>query len=205
MEKAEMLRKLGVEPAVVDVFDADSLRRAMLEARPEIVIHQLTDLPAGLAADKMAEGLVRNARVRDEGTRNLVSAAVAAGAKRMVAQSIALIYAEGTLPHGEADPLIPDTDPVWGGTVKGVLSLEQQVLHAPLEGVVLRYGLLYGPGTGFDSPAAPGSVHADAAAKAAELAATRGAPGTYNIAEPGGPIAIEKAVHALGWDANWRA
>lgn len=203
--KAEMLRKLGVEPAVVDVFDADALRQALLEARPEIVIHQLTDLPAGLAADKMADGLVRNARIRDEGTRNLVSAAVAAGVKRMVAQSIALIYAEGPLPHSEADPLISASDPVWGGTVKGVLSLEQQVLQAPLEGVVLRYGLLYGPGTGFDSATAPGAVHVDAAAKAAELAVTRGAPGIYNIAEPGGPIAIEKAVRTFGWDANWRA
>lgn len=204
-EKAEMLRKLGVEPAVLDVFDADALRQAMLEARPEIVIHQLTDLPAGLAAEKMAEGLVRNTRVRDEGTRNLVSAAVAAGAKRMVAQSIALIYAKGPQPHSEADPLIPDSDPVWGGTVKGVLSLERQVLQAPLEGVVLRYGLLYGPGTGFDSPAALGAVHVDAAAKAAELAVTQGAPGIYNIAEPGGPVAIEKAIRAFGWDANWRA
>ena len=200
-----MLRELGVEPVVVDVFDADRLRTIMLEIRPEIVVHQLTDLPLGLAADKMAEALVRNARVRDEGTRNLVAAAIAAGARRMVAQSIGLVYAEGPRPHGEADPLIADTDPVWGGTVKGVVSLERQVLLASFEGIVLRYGLLYGPGTGFDSPVAPGSVHVDAAAKAAELAVNRGEPGIYNIAEPDGTIDSDKAVRDFGWDANWRA
>ncbi|MDE3165267.1 MAG: NAD(P)-dependent oxidoreductase [Acidobacteriota bacterium] len=202
--RTAMLRELGVEPVVIDVFDGDALRNIMLEVRPEIVIHQLTDLPPGLAADKMTEALVRNARVRDEGTRNLVAAAVAAGARRMVAQSIALIYAEGPLPHGEDDPLIPGTDPVWGGTVKGVVSLERQVLQAKLEGIVLRYGLLYGPGTGFDSPPAPGAVHVDAAAKAAELAVNRGEPGIYNIAEADGTIACDKAVRAFGWDAGAR-
>ncbi|MCZ2149765.1 MAG: NAD(P)-dependent oxidoreductase [Bryobacterales bacterium] len=202
--KTAILRELGVEPVVVDVFDGDALRKIMLEVRPEIVIHQLTDLPPGLAADKMTEALVRNARVRDEGTRNLVSAAVAAGARRMVAQSIALVYAAGPLPHGEADPLIAAADPAWGGTVKGVVSLERQVLEAPFEGIVLRYGLLYGPGTGFGSPAAPGSVHVDAAAKAAELAVNRGEPGVYNIAEGDGAIANDKAVRAFGWDERWR-
>lgn len=204
-EKTEMLRKLGVEPVVLDVFDAEALRRAVLESKPEIVIHQLTDLPPGLATDQMPEALVCNARIRDEGTRNLVAAAVAAGAKRMIAQSIAMVYAEGPLPHREEDPLIPVTDPDRGGTVKGVLSLERQVLNAPLEGIVLRYGLLYGPGTGFESVTGPGAVHVDAAAKAAELAVTRGAPGIYNIAEPDGTIAIDKAVRAFGWDAGWRA
>jgi len=200
-----MLRELGVEPVVVDVFDADRLRTIMLEIRPEIVLHQLTDLPLGLAADNMAEALVRNARVRDEGTRNLVAAAIAGGARRMVAQSIALVYAEGPLPHGQADPLIAETDAMWGGTVQGVVSLERQVLQSSFEGIVLRYGMLYGPGTGFDSPVAPGSVHVDAAAKAAEIAVNRGEPGIYNIAEPDGTIDSEKAVRAFGWDANWRA
>jgi nucleoside-diphosphate-sugar epimerase len=181
------------------------------EYRPAVVIHQLTDLPPGLAAGQMTEALVRNARLRDEGTRHLISAAVAAGATRLIAQSIALVYAPGPpppLPHTESDPLIPDTDPVWGGTVKGVVSLERQVLTAPPPlgaGIVLRYGLLYGPGTGFDSPTAPGAVHVDAAAQAARLAVTRGAPGIYNVAEPAGPIDSEKAIRTFGWDPNWRA
>lgn len=203
--KAPMLREMGVEPVVIDVFDADALRDIMRKLRPEVVIHQLTDLPPGLDPSKMTEALVRNARVRDEGTRNLVAAAVEAGAKRMIAQSIAFVYAEGPLPHSEDDPLMTDTDPAFGGTVRGVKSLESQVLAAPLDGIVLRYGLLYGPGTGFDSPAGPGSVHVNAAAKAAELAVTRGAPGIYNIAEADGSVSSEKAARLLGWDANWRA
>ncbi len=71
-DKAPLLREMGVEPVVVDVFDAQALRDAVAGHRPEIVIHQLTDLPFALDASKMAEALVRNARLRDEGTRNLV-------------------------------------------------------------------------------------------------------------------------------------
>lgn len=203
-DKAPMLREMGVEPVVIDVFDAEALRDIVAKLQPEIVIHQLTDLPPGLDPDKMAEALVRNARIRDEGTRNLISAAAHAGAKRMIAQSIAFLYAEGPLPHSEDDPLIADTDPVLGGTVRGVVSLERQVLEAPFDGIVLRYGLLYGPGTGFDAAAGPGPVHVDAAAKAAELAVTRGVPGIYNVVEADGSVSSAKAVRLLGWDAGWR-
>jgi len=204
-EKAPLLREMGVEPVVVDVFDARALREVVADHQPEIVIHQLTDLPFALDAARMTEALVRNARLRDEGTRNLVEAAVQAGAGRLIAQSISFIYADGTLPHGEDAPLLPETHPVYGGTVTGVLRLERQTLEAPLEGIVLRYGLFYGPGTGFDAPIAPGSVHVDAAARAAELALTRGSPGIYHVAEPGGPVSSEKACRVLGWDAGWRA
>lgn len=204
-EKLPLLRTLGIEPVVLDVFDAAALHDAVIKARPQIMIHQLTDLPPGLDPDQMPAALVRNARLRNEGTHNLIAAAVAAGVKRLIAQSIAFVYAEGPLPHREEDPLLPESDPAYGGTVRGVQSLERQVLEAPLEGIILRYGFLYGPGTGFDAPAAPGSVHVDAAAKAAELAITRGERGIYNIAEPGGPIAIEKAINLLKWNADWRA
>jgi nucleoside-diphosphate-sugar epimerase len=204
-EKVPALRALGVEPVVVDVFDAAALRRVVGDLRPEVVIHQLTDLPHALEASRMAEALPRNARLRDEGTRNLVAAAVAAGARRLVAQSIAFVYADGPTPHREEDPLLADTDPIYGETVRGVKSLERQVLGAPLDGIVLRYGFFYGPGTGFDAPVAPGSVHVDAAARAAELALSRAAPGVYNVAESGGPMSSEKAIRTLGWDASWRA
>ena len=84
----------------------------------------------------------------------------------------------------ETDSLLPLTHPAYGETVQGVLSLERQVIEAPLEGLVLRYGLIYGPGgTGFDAPIAAGSVHVDAAAKAAKLAVTRGERGIYNVGE----------------------
>jgi nucleoside-diphosphate-sugar epimerase len=147
---------------------------------------------------------VRNARLRDEGTRNLIAAAVHAGAKRLIAQSIAFIYADGSKPHQETDPLLPVTHPVYGETVQGVLSLERQVMEAPLDGIVLRYGLFYGPGTGFAAPIAPGSVHVDAAAKAAELAVTRGQRGLYNVTETDGTASSERAIQAFGWDAGWR-
>lgn len=204
-DKAALLRDMGVEPVVVDVFDAPALRSVMAELKPEIVIHQLTDLPHALEASKMTAALVRNARLRDEGTRNLVEAAVLAGAKRLIAQSISFIYAEGPLPHREEDPLLPETHPTYGETVHGVARLEQQVLSAPLDGVVLRYGLFYGPGTGFDAPIAPGSVHVCAAAKAAQLAITRAVPGIYNVAENDGAVVTEKATRILGWDAAWRS
>jgi nucleoside-diphosphate-sugar epimerase len=202
--KVSQLRELGVKPFVVDVFDAVRLQALLTEIRPEIVIHQLTDLPYALEAGQMTAALVRNARLRDEGTRNLVTAAVHARARRLIAQSIAFIYAEGPKPHTESDPLLPTTHPVYGETVQGVLSLERQVLEAPLEGIVLRYGLLYGPGTGFAAPIAPGAVHVDAAAKAAELAVTKGQRGLYNVAETDGAASSEKAIRALGWDAGWR-
>jgi nucleoside-diphosphate-sugar epimerase len=202
--KVGQLAELGVEPVVVDVFDSAHLQRLLAEIRPQTVIHQLTDLPYALEASQMPAALVRNARLRDEGTHNLVAAALHAGAKRLIAQSIAFIYADGAKPHHETDPLLPVTHPVYGETVEGVLSLERQVTEAPLEGIVLRYGLLYGPGTGFTSPIAPGSVHVDAAAKAAELAVTKGQPGLYNVTETDGTTSSEKAIRAFAWDAGWR-
>lgn len=204
-DKAAELKKMGVEPIVVDVFDADALRHYLQEIRPEVVIHQLTDLPYALEASKMTEALARNARLRDEGTRNLVAAAVHVGARRMIAQSISFIYDEGATPHRETDPLLPATHPVYGETVQGVMRLERQVIEAPLDGIVLRYGLFYGPGTGFDAPIAPGSVHVDAAAKAAELAVTRGLRGIFNVAEADGSVSSDKAIQSFGWDSGWRA
>ena len=203
-ERAAELKKAGVEPVVVDVFDADALLNHLYEIRPEVVIHQLTDLPYALDASKMTAALARNARLRDVGTRNLIAAALHAGAVRLIAQSISFIYDEGPKPHREADPLLPVTHPVYGETVQGVLSLERQVTGAPLEGLVLRYGLIYGPGTGFDAAIAPGSVHVDAAAKAAELAVTRGERGIYNVTESDGATSSDKAIKAFGWDAGWR-
>jgi len=202
--KAGMLREMGVEPALIDVFDAGALRKVVADVQPEVVMHQLTDLPHALEASKMADALVRNARLREEGTRNLVSAAVAAGAKRLIAQSISFIYAEGPLPHREEDPLLPVSHPVYGETSRAVLSLERQVIAAPLVGAVLRYGLFYGPGTGFDAPIAPGSVHVDAAARAAVLAISRADRGIYNVAEADVSVSSDKATRVLGWDSSWR-
>jgi nucleoside-diphosphate-sugar epimerase len=204
-EKAEQLRAMGVEPTVVDVFDADALSRAATAARPEIVIHQLTDLPAGLDPSRMAEGRARNARIRDEGTRNLVSAAIAAGARQLVAQSIAWVYAPGPEPHVESDPLDVHAEGSQAVSVKGVVALENWTLNSPpLASIVLRNGRLYGPGTGVDAPPDPPSLHVDAAAYAALLALDHGVPGIFNIAEPNSYVATEKAEKELGWRADFR-
>ena len=204
-DKAAVLRSLGVEPVVVDVFDASALAAAIATARHEVVVHQLTDLPPGLDPALMAEATARNARIRDEGTRNLVGAAVRAGVRRFVAQSVAFAYAGARLPHNEDDPLAVDAEGRAGVSAPGVASLERHVLEAPLIGVVLRYGRLYGPGTGFDAPSGRAPLHVDAAAKAAALAVGNGPPGIYNVAEDDGAVTSEKAKRELGWTAGWRS
>src|SRR5690348_18149919 len=98
VQSGDALRALDAEYRAVDVFDADALRKAMVTTRPEIVIHQLTDLPSSLDPALMQAAISRNARIRDEGTRNLVAGAIAAGARRIIAQSIAWAYAPGTPP-----------------------------------------------------------------------------------------------------------
>jgi nucleoside-diphosphate-sugar epimerase len=203
-DKAEWLRKLGVAPVIVDVFDEAALHRVVAETRPEIVIHQLTDLPSGLDPVKMPEATLRNARIREIGTRHLVSAAVAAKARRLIAQSLAFAYAPGPLPYREDAPLNVDAPDRAGVNARGVASLEEQVLRAPLDGIVLRYGKFYGPDSGFDHPAKGGPLHVDAAADAARRAVTRGAGGVFNIAEDDGTVACSKAIQVLGWAADFR-
>lgn len=203
--KAAELQKLGATAVVVDAFDAPALLRAVEAARPDVIIHQLTDLSLIRDDTKAAEALARNSRIRTEGTRNLVTAAVGAHVRRMVAQSIVWVYAPGREPHVEDDSL----DVTAGGnravTVAGVVALEGAVLGAaPMEGVVLRYGWFYGPGTNEKALGSPG-VHVDAAARAAAIAVERGAPGIYNVCEPGPSVSIEKVRRELGWDPTYRA
>ncbi len=201
--KAEALRALGAEPVVVDVFDADALLRAVKAAAPDIVLHQLTDLAFAPGSPRYAEGLARNARLRVEGTRNLVAAAQSAGVKRLIAQSIAWIYAPASGLRVETDPL--DADPEKAGTIDAVRVLEEATLAMP-EGVVLRYGFLYGPGTWSpDKPIRPPAVHVDAAAQACVLALTQAKPGIYNIAEDDGYCSSDKAKRDFWFEAGFRA
>jgi nucleoside-diphosphate-sugar epimerase len=123
-DNAEFVRKLGARPVVVDVFDAEALAAAMLEAKPEIVMHQLTDLAAVQDPAKRSGVLVRNARIRDEGTRNLVAAARKAGARRLIAQSIAWAYAPGPRPYAEDHPLDLNAEGDRLVSVRGVEALE---------------------------------------------------------------------------------
>ena len=176
LEKAGSMETIGVRPVVVDAYDRDALIAAVGEAKPDVIVHQLTDLST---ADFAA-----TTRLRIEGTRNLVDAAMAVGVRRMIAQSLAIVYAPGEGPASEEDPLADDL-PAQRDTVKGVRSLEAAVGELP-EGVVLRYGLLYGPGTWYsrtgpfadavqrgERPAGNGVssfVHVEDAARAALLA-----------------------------------
>jgi len=204
-DNSEFVRKLGARPVVVDVFDAEALAAAMLEAKPEIVMHQLTDLAAVQDPAKRSGALARNGRIRDEGTRNLVAAARKAGARRLIAQSIAWAYAPGARPHREDHSLDLNAKGDRLVSVRGVEALEGQVLGAsPMEGVVLRYGRLYGPGSGADAPPSPPSVHVDAAAHAALLAIEHGEPGPFNVADPNDEASTVKARAVLGWRADFR-
>lgn len=203
--RTEVLRALGAEPVVVDVFDAPALARAVAAAAPQVVIHQLTDLAFAPGTPQYEEGLARNARLRIEGTPHLVDAAKAAGVRRMITQSIAFVYAPGDGARMETDPLDTSATGARKDTVDGVVALEQATLELP-EGIVLRYGFLYGPGTWFtDGKRSKPSLHVDAAAQAALLAVSHGKHGIYNIAEDDGAISSEKAKRDLGFDAGFRA
>jgi nucleoside-diphosphate-sugar epimerase len=205
-DRAEALRLLGAEPLVVDVFDADGLMRAVTVAAPDVIIHQLTDLPTAPGTPGFEESRSRNSRLRIEGTANLMKAAKAAGVRRVIAQSVAFAYAPSDRPHVETDPLAPPPGNEPYSTARGVVALETAVTGTPgIDGLVLRYGYLYGPGTwNAVAPAAP-AIHVDAAAHAALLAVSKGGPGIYNIAEDGEAVSGEKAKRELGFDAHFRA
>ena len=140
-DKAPKIESLGATPVVCDVFDAAALLDAVAAFAPDLVMHQLTDLPD--AIDQIPGYAGRNNRIRTEGTHNLLAAAAAAGASRFLAQSIAWT------PPGSGD---------------AVAEHERLVLDAG--GVILRYGQLYGPGTYYpDEPPAPPRIHVDDAAQ----------------------------------------
>jgi nucleoside-diphosphate-sugar epimerase len=203
-DKAMELERAGVSPAVLDVFDAQAVMAAVEAARPEVMIHQLTDLPHEFDEAGIVASYSRNARIRSEGTRNLLAAAQAASAARFIVQSIAFAYSPGWEPHPESDPLNL-ADPKRAVTVKGAADMEQQVLTASaLDGILLRYGLLYGPGTWYEASAPKPALHVDAAAQAALLAMTRGRAGIYNVADDDGVVSIAKARAELGFDPDFR-
>jgi nucleoside-diphosphate-sugar epimerase len=196
---AAQLAAMGATPVIADVFDTDKLDKLFARGNPEIVIHQLTAFGA-TDADPLAETI----RIRTEGTRNLVRAAKKSGARRFIAQSISFIckpVAAGLT--DEETPLYLDAPHAMRPLADAVADLERQTLaDNAMEGVVLRYGWFYGPGTNYDpADAIPraikkgrmpivgtGSgtysfVHVHDAALATMKALTRAAPGIYNIVD----------------------
>jgi len=176
----------------------------MIAARPDVVIHQLTGLSGGFGPAELRA----TARLRQVGTRHLVEAMRAAGVTRLVAQSGAWLYASGPTPHSEADPLRDPRAAPDDLTLPGIVTLERLTLATPLiEGVVLRYGFLYGPGTShLERESAPDPrVHVAAAACAAVLAVEAGKPGIYNIVDDEASASNRRAREVLGWTPSEEA
>ena len=197
--RADRIRAAGARAAVCDALDAPALQAAVAEAAPEVVVHQLTALPDRFEPRNSALYDATN-RVRREATRTLVEAARATGA-RVVCQSVAFSYAPVGGPiKTEDDPLFSDAPEPFGTAVATIAEMERRVLDA--DGVVLRYGWFYGPGTYYGADGSmtadvrrrrfpvvgPGTgissfIHTDDAAAATVAAVERGAPGVYNIVD----------------------
>ncbi|MDX6609291.1 MAG: hypothetical protein QOF85_1216 [Solirubrobacterales bacterium] len=203
-ERAAEIRAAGAAAVVCDVFDAMALDAAVREAAPEAVVHVLTALPPRLDYKAKEDPLAPTNRVRSEGTRNLIAAAKAAGARRIVAESVAFFYApEGDWVKSEEAPLFHDAPGMFGTAAAALADLERQVTGAErIEGVVLRYGWLYGPGTFFDREGSQTEdalkrrvpivgkgdgvfsfVQVEDAAAATVAAVEGGAPGVYNVVD----------------------
>jgi nucleoside-diphosphate-sugar epimerase len=202
-DRAAILGDLGAQGVVGDAFDRARLVELITGLEPEIVIHELTDLPKALNPRKIDRELVGNDRLRTEGTRNLVDAAQAGGVNRIIAQSVAFLYAPiGGMVKAEDDPLDVDGERSLRRTVRAVRDLEEAVLTTPgIDSIVLRYGYFYGPGTAYASdgsiagmvrrrafPIAGGGggvfsfVHLDDAAEAT-VRAISAPPGIYNVVD----------------------
>jgi nucleoside-diphosphate-sugar epimerase len=187
-----------------DVYDAETLQVSIAAAKPDVVIHELTDLPPNLDPRKMSEQAAGNDRIRTEGTRNLMAGALATGARRFIAQSIAFAYVPtGDRVKKEQDPLFDDAPWPWSRSVAALRKLEQTVTETEgVEGLVLRYGFFYGPGSGYAPDgyyagevrkrrfpiAGNGNgvfslIHVDDAASATVAAVERGDPGIYNVVD----------------------
>ena len=220
-EKAKALADEGVEPVIADVFDADAVATAIRKARPEVVIEQLTALPATYTREALSASAAFNRRIRLEGGANVLAAAQAAGVRRYLRQSIAFWAVPGPGLADEESPLAFDASPAVAADSRVVTELEQRLLGSrDIEGIALRYGFFYGPGTWFhpDGDVARqvreqqfpivGSgagvwswLHIEDAAIATAAAAERGNPGVYLIANDR-PLALRDWLPAFARYVN---
>jgi nucleoside-diphosphate-sugar epimerase len=218
-EKAQTLAAQGVEPAIADIFDPDAVKAAVIHAQPDVVIEQLTAYPKTYTRESMGAAAALNTRIRLEGSANVLAAAQAAGVRRYLRQSIAFWGIPGTGLADEKTPLAFDASPAVAADARIVTEIERRLLEAPnLEGITLRYGFFYGPGTWF---APDGDVaaqvrqqqfpivgngngvwswlHIEDAAIATVAAAEQGNPGIYLIADDR-PLAVREWLSAF---AHW--
>jgi nucleoside-diphosphate-sugar epimerase len=203
-DRATALRDAGVDAVVADAFDAEAVRSAVLAARPEVVVHQLTAIPDRLEPRRYTELLEPTNRLRRETIGPFARAAAEAGARRLIAQSVSfMLRPAGGWVKDETAPLWIDAPGGMRDAVDALRVVEDTTLGTDgLEGVVLRYGFFYGPGTTY----APGGyyaeevrrrrfpvvgdgsgrfsfIHVDDAAAATVLALDRGAPGVYHVTD----------------------
>jgi nucleoside-diphosphate-sugar epimerase len=210
--KQDLVRSLGARPVVADALDPDAVAQAVAASDPEVIVHELTALSGKVSArdmrhpERSAVATLTN-RLRTEATDHLLAAGRAVGARRFVAQSFgAFRWARTGGPvQSEADPLDPDPPAALRAPLVGILHVEQAVPAIEWgEGIVLRYGGFYGPGTSVS--AAPDAVmarlvrkrrfpilgdgdgiwshvHIEDAALATVAALDRGHPGVYNIVD----------------------
>lgn len=203
--KAALIRQLGAEPVIADGLDAASLHRAVEVAKPEVIVHEMTDLKGVADLRHFDRAFAVSNRLRTEGTDNLLAAAQQAGAKRVVAQSFCgWTYARvGSAIKSEDDRLDPAPPRELRRSLDAIRHLERAITGAPqIEGVVLRYGAFYGNDTGLfersfleqlglrrvpligDGNGWWSFIHIDDAAAATALAIERGRPGQiYNIVD----------------------
>ena len=202
--KAAEIRAAGAEAAIVDVLDSEALRAAVNEARPDVVINELTSLPHALDF-RDSETLAATNRLRREVGPELALMAAEAGAKRLIAQSVSFFYAPVGDPIKTEDaPLVklPPGSPMGGGP-PALKALEESTLGTRgVDGLVLRYGYFYGPGTYYSREGSSAAdvrrrrfpivgkgtgvfsfIHVDDAAAATVAAVERGAPGIYNVTD----------------------
>jgi nucleoside-diphosphate-sugar epimerase len=205
--KAELIRSLGARPAVADALDPEAVAQAVAEAQPEAVIHQLTAIDTGSMSRSMDKMFTLTNRLRTEGTDHLLAAARAVGARRFIAQSFAGWPFERT-----GGPVKTEEDPLQASPPKSVTQslgairyVEETVTGADvIEGLALRYGGFYGPGTSLglnpdgeqiemirkrrfpvvgDGAGIWSLVHIQDAASATAAAVERGEPGVYNVVD----------------------
>jgi 2-alkyl-3-oxoalkanoate reductase len=223
--KVAALRAAGAQPVVADALDRDDLVRVVTAARPEVVVHQLTDLAGMTNFRRFDAGFAATNRLRTEGTGHLLAAARAAGTRRLVAQSFAgwPFARVGGPVKTEDDPLDSDPPAELRRTLDAIRELEAAVVGAEgIEGLVLRYGGFYGPGTSAGEGgyvldelrrrrfpivgAGTGVwsfVHIDDAAAATMAAVERGAPGIYQIVDDD-PAPVAEWLPALAAAAGAR-
>jgi nucleoside-diphosphate-sugar epimerase len=206
-EKAEGLRTQGVQVEILDALDREATVRAVMRARPDAIVHQLTAIPTNLNLRRFDREFALTNRLRTEGTDNLLAAARAAGVRRVVAQSFAGWTYEraGGSVKTEDDPLDPNPPAAFRRTLEAIRYLESALQGADgIETIALRYGWFYGPGTSLGRGEALlhavrrrqfpivgngtgfwSFIHIADAAAATVAALERGIPGIYNVADDG--------------------